>query len=100
MDSKMKNTNYHYLTTEEISMVNEYFIKNLQTINTILNIDVNSLNEHHFYNAIQSMFPTWRTEQLYNYGNNVAYINYIDTVRGKNEFNDQTRNDRTATTDS
>lgn len=71
---------YHTLKDYEIKMLDEFFIKNLQDINKNLNIDSNALNEHHFYYACESMFPTWRSEQLYNNGNNIAYLNYISSL--------------------
>lgn len=64
-------------------MLDEFFINNLVDINKKLNIDINSLNEHHFYYACQTLFPTWRTEQLYNNGNNISYLNYIQTIKNK-----------------
>lgn len=79
------NTKYHTLSTFETKMLDQYFIDNLHDINKMLNIDINSLNEHHFYNAVEAMLPTWRSEQLFNNGNNIAYLNYITTIRRTNE---------------
>ena len=72
--------NYHLLTDSETKLLDEYFLKNLETANRMLNIDIHALNEHHFYNAVDTMFPNWRSEQLYNNGNNIAYLNYIQTL--------------------
>jgi len=73
--------NYHLLTKHETDMLDQYFDKNLSDINKMLNIDMYALNEHHFYTAIESMFPTNRSEQLYNNGNNIAYISYIESLK-------------------
>lgn len=72
---------YHTLTVYETKMLDEYFIANLKNINEKLNIDEHSLNEHHFYNAIDNMFPTYRSEELFNNGNNIAYLNYMENLK-------------------
>ena len=71
---------YHFLSSYETKMLDEYFIANLENMNKKLNIDIHSLNEHHFYHALDSLFPTWRSEQLYNNGNNIAYLSYIQNL--------------------
>lgn len=71
---------YHTLKDYEIQMLDEFFINNLVDINKKLNIDIHALNEHHFFHACETMFPTWRSEQLYNNGNNIAYLNYIQSI--------------------
>lgn len=72
---------YNLPTEHETKMLDEYFVNNLIDLNKMLNIDIHSLNEHHFYNAINIMFPTHRTEQLFNNGNNIAYLNYIESLK-------------------
>lgn len=72
---------YHKLTKHETTMLDEFFIENLSTINKKLNIDIHSLNEHHFFYACESMFPNWRSEQLNNNGNNIAYRSYIESLQ-------------------
>lgn len=71
---------YHKLTKHETEMIDKFFIENLSDINKLLNIDMHSLNEHHFFYACESMFPTWRSEQLHNNGNNIAYLSYITNL--------------------
>ena len=87
---RLNVNDYHLLSSNETKILDEYFLKNLKNINTMLNIDINALNEHHFYNAIETMFPTWRSEQLYNNGNNISYRNYIQCLSNDKYLYEQT----------
>lgn len=74
----------HTLTDSEAKLLDDFLLRNLENWNRSMNRPKTDFTEAHFFSAIDTCFPNWRSEQLANitdnsYSNtNIAYTKYME----------------------